>query len=685
MKFERLNVMKMIGNWPLSQFCLVSLLCVLGLPNVFSQTLQPPSWKCIQTVGNDVVLNWNPVNDPGNNFVSYDIYSNQDGLLSSITNINTTSFTDVNVGSVKDYYIKIVDNTGSTDGGINQNVRLNLTNPSDGTALLTWNTPALNVSNPTSNQLYIEREYPAGTWTVLDTLSFGQTFFKDTIDICSAFLNYRILYPGDGCLSSSNIVGDDFEDKITPSMPVISGVSIDTLTKQVQISWNQNAQSDTYGYVIYKMNSSGILVAIDTVYGWANTFYSYTENTSTGALTYSIAAFDSCFTQTIPQTYQTSAKSATHTTIFLTGEFNQCLSSVLLNWSSYIGWTGSQKYEVYATDADSNWVLQATTTNTAAKITLSSGGIFSFVIKGISADSVECFSNIIQIQAATSGVPSVHYFVAASVEHDFVHLQSLTDPNSNVAFIAFDRMDNSGQFNEIGRVSVNGNFIVEMKDTDVNLDKVNRYRSVAIDSCGNRSLISNTVETIFLQVDSDKENYRTNLVWTPYVGFDGGVESYEIYRGIDGVWDAAPIAVVGPSTYSFQEDLGELYGQKTLCYRINALEQNNSYGFHANAFGNDGCAEFEESIYIPNAFKPSGVNKTFKPVFAYMDYPNYEMRIYNRWAELVHLSDVSTEGWDGKIMDRGELAEPGVYLYRIMFTNGEGKEILKEGWVTLLR
>lgn len=685
MKFERFVRMTRNGNWPHSRLLMVSFFCLLGQVFGHAQTLSPPTWACIQTVGTDVVLNWNPVSDPGNAFVSYDIYSNQDGFIASVNSINTTTFTDVNVSTVKDYYIKIVDNTGSTDGPIYQNVRLSLTNPSDGTALLSWNTPNANISNPNTNLVFIDREYPTGTWTPIDTLNFGQTFYKDTIDICSAFLNYRISYPGNVCTSTSNVQGDDFEDKTTPAQPIITSISIDTLTNDVQITWNKNSQSDTYGYVVYKMNGSGILVPIDTVYGWGNTNYAYTEITNNGSLTYSIAAFDSCFTQTVPQTYQTSAKSATHTSVFLQGSFNSCMASMNLNWSGYVGWTGAITYEVFATDLNGNWTSKGTTSGTSFNTSIGSSGIYSFVIKGTNAAGSIGFSNIIQVNLATSGAPLVHYFVSASVEHDQVKLTCLTDPNSNVQFIAFDRMDNAGNFNEIGRQAINGNFMVSFNDTDVNLEKVNRYRAVVVDSCGNRRTISDTVSTVYLQVISDAKNYSCSLAWTPYIGFDGGVENYAIYRGIDGVWTSTPIATVGPNEFTFIEELGDLSAPKELCYRIEAIEKLNSYGFHAQAFSNDGCGEFDPSIFIPNAFMPTGVNKTFKPVFAYMDYPVYEMRIYNRWAELVHLSDVSTDGWDGRILDGGEMAEPGVYLYRILFKDIEGKEILHEGWVTLIR
>ena len=67
---------------------------------------------------------------------------------------------------------------------------------------------------------------------------------------------------------------------MTPDVPVISEVTIDPITGDVNISWNENNQDDTFGYLVYKLDPSGSLVIIDTVWGKPNTTYAYTENTS---------------------------------------------------------------------------------------------------------------------------------------------------------------------------------------------------------------------------------------------------------------------------------------------------------------------------------------------------------------------------------------------------------------------
>lgn len=59
------------------------------------------------------------------------------------------------------------------------------------------------------------------------------------------------------------------------------------------------------------------------------------------------------------------------------------------------------------------------------------------------------------------------------------------------------------------------------------------------------------------------------------------------------------------------------------------------------------------------------------------------MQIYNRWGQLIFMSNKLNYGWDGYY--RGKLMPSDSYVYRIIaeFTNGESQTFL--GDVTLLR
>ena len=119
-------------------FFLLSSFLLEGVDSLYAQ-LSAPSWSCIATNGNDVQLTWQAVNDPGNNFVKYEIHTLQDGKIGENTAINTTSYTHVGVNTVKDYFITAIGNLDTSSSVVLKNIRLAVNNPSNGTALLNWN------------------------------------------------------------------------------------------------------------------------------------------------------------------------------------------------------------------------------------------------------------------------------------------------------------------------------------------------------------------------------------------------------------------------------------------------------------------------------------------------------------------------------------------------------------------
>lgn len=109
-----------------------------------------------------------------------------------------------------------------------------------------------------------------------------------------------------------------------------------------------------------------------------------------------------------------------------------------------------------------------------------------------------------------------------------------------------------------------------------------------------------------------------------------------------------------------------------------------------------GCADtayatvaFEDLLifYVPNTFTPdgSGTNDAFSPVFtSRVDPYDFNMKIFNRWGELIFETYNMNIGWNGTYND--VLAEDGVYVWAIEFgdTNNDKKYSYK-GHVNLLR
>jgi gliding motility-associated-like protein len=113
-----------------------------------------------------------------------------------------------------------------------------------------------------------------------------------------------------------------------------------------------------------------------------------------------------------------------------------------------------------------------------------------------------------------------------------------------------------------------------------------------------------------------------------------------------------------------------------------------------------GCADtaystivYQEELifYLPNTFTPDDddYNQTFQPVFTSgFDPLDFNMKIYNRWGELIFESNDASKGWDGSYGSKGEveLVQDGTYTWKLEFKvtkNDERKMVV--GHVNIIR
>jgi gliding motility-associated-like protein len=88
-------------------------------------------------------------------------------------------------------------------------------------------------------------------------------------------------------------------------------------------------------------------------------------------------------------------------------------------------------------------------------------------------------------------------------------------------------------------------------------------------------------------------------------------------------------------------------------------------------------------LEIPTAFSPNGdgKNDSFRAIS--QGVTSYEMKIFNRWGEMVFSTNVAGEGWDGMVANKPQPI--GVYIYTLQATLNDGTIIDKKGNVTLIR
>lgn len=124
-------------------------------------------------------------------------------------------------------------------------------------------------------------------------------------------------------------------------------------------------------------------------------------------------------------------------------------------------------------------------------------------------------------------------------------------------------------------------------------------------------------------------------------------------------------------TYQFDDENGASSNELNPVYTYTSDGQHYPILIATNEFG---CSDTSRQqlfiepfiVYIPNTFTPDGneFNNTF---FAKMgiDPLEWDLKIYNRWGELVFKTTDFTESWDGTYL--GFPAQEGIYAYKVKY------------------
>ncbi len=650
--------------------------------------------RCLMVDANGgVTVSWDQTGLNIADFRCYYVYHSTSGSgpfspVDSIFFYNTTSVTDINAFANTNpswYYIVFKTNNGSPDiiSDSAQAISLNVFNPSNGFANLTWNATR-NPLTPTNSVYYkIYREYPAGFFKLLDSVNAATAAqpmtYSDQISICSDTIKYRIeVSDASGCKSVSNKAGELFRDLQPPSSPVLDSVSLD-VNGNVIIGWNVNPAPDTRAYVTLQNTAT-----VDTVWGINNTVLFSTVSATSGSLSFSTYAVDSC--------NNPSAPSVSHSTIYITAIFQLCEKSVRLRWNSYSYWPNPASYEILVSMNGGVETIAGTTSDLYYDDSnLISGSAYCYRVRARETGGSlrSSTSNRVCVVPIFPPPPLFSYIRSVSVRGpSLVEVNAYVDAGAAVAAYQLLRSSSlSGPFSAVASQPASASSNIRFFDESANTEVFSYYYKVSsIDSCGLPVFESQISRSILLTGAAQPE-YTNDLSWNDYFDWLGTVSRYNLYRRINGILSAVPIFTFYPGDPLNYTDtvIDEFYSDGEFCYVIEAVEGfGNPYFFLDSSRSNEICLHQDPAIFIPNAFHPGGgLNEIFYPSNGFVDTKTYSLDIFNRWGAVIFHTDNPRVGWDGST--NGTQAPEAVYIYLLKAMKSDGTPIEIVGSVTLIR
>jgi hypothetical protein len=483
-------------------------------------------------------------------------------------------------------------------------------------------------------------------------------------------------------------------------VPMVDSISVD-LAGNITICWQPVADPDIAYYSIYMVNPiTGANDSIDSVALGTNcyTIPAASNNSDNETIQLGVVGVDICNNPSM-------VGANYHNTMLLTESFDVCSAAVTLSWNPYDDFTSGPNvlYSIYVSVNSGPYSLAGTTLTTSYTYTgITQGPTYDFyvmAVENVGAGPFSSSSNDVRPSTINAlKLPAFNYLYTATViDSTEIDLQFYVDTSADINSYSIKRStDPAGPFTSVGSVNAfNGmNPLVQYTDnTDLNANQTFYYYEIeTINICGVAGFPSNISRTIWLDVDSDPMAATNTLTITPYEGWLGNVDHYEIYRSVAGVWETVPLATLPQfsDTLVYVDDITEVFeGDGVFCYKVIATENMVAHvgGLpEATSTSNEACALHEPLLYVPNAFAPSGAyNPEFKPVLTFADPDAYLFQIYNKWGQKIFETEDVQEAWNGRMNNAGEMCQVESYVYLIQFQSPKGEEFTRRGVVTLVR
>ena len=382
-------------------------------------------------------------------------------------------------------------------------------------------------------------------------------------------------------------------------------------------------------------------------------------NTRDNYYCYRINAVDAC------------SRAVIHSDTICSISFN----AIAQNNNNNLTWTTEDiNFSDYTVVKDGNII---TTINNASQSVYNDGDVicnqnYCYQVVNNYSNGLISTSGEICVTAFSTDIPDPIEDITSSVINDEINITWEIPPTEAPALYFVYKSTNNEPLVAIDTVDTN-NYV----DGDVGIPgNIYCYAFGYEDQCGNLSDLSPQTCPVILTGILDSDN-QVSLNWTDYQGWTLGVNQYfiDIFDDQGNLLES----VVAGSSLSFIDDpIGR--NSQILFYQIRAVSND---AVPKESLSNLFRVQLEVLIFLPNAFTPNGddLNDFFEAKGQF--FQNFSMKIFNRWGELIFVSDNPDVGWDGTF--NGKPMPEATYVYRVDVTDFTGLKTSKSGGVLLIR
>jgi fibronectin type 3 domain-containing protein len=540
---------------------------------------------------------------------------------------------------------------------------------------LRWIVPTNSCGSFVSYNVYGSQNFN-GPYTLLATITdpAQETYFNDNANNNQWFyyLTTTANCPGQTILSS-----DTLDNRVPEASPILFA---DVQNGNVLLEWLPSPSPEVVAYIIYRTTDLGT-VPIDTV-----TTLSYLDlnsNPDANPESYFVIGMDACG--------NTALLTNPHETMLLAGVLDLCERFIELSWNPYMGWTATDRQEVWVSVDGDLPVLLETVSGTANSVVLSNlvdEKNYCFFIESYDAlsgasSSSSVFCQFVDVYAAVRHLQIKNVSVASGggttvtwqwnqdAEISDYSVLSSTD-NTNFQIISTQAPSAS--------LSLNNNYT----DTPSSAATAPVYYQInTSDLCGD-IVQSNIGQSIHLSGQAS-EGFQNQLSWTPFTLDSAEVFQYEVFRLNNTIPVSLGLSTPDVLSWSDSVDVTKS-SDASICYFVVAsseIKLANGLTETILSRSNTNCIEQPTGILTPNAFAPAGVNYEFRPILLFGESAEYRMVIRDRWGQQIFATDDVKTGWSGR--DGLHEFPTGVYTYQIRVKQSNGRMVEKAGTVTLVR